>query len=422
MSGLLSRLVGRDSAGALDYEKAKKLAGAKSPRARRDLAGRADAQPEILYFLADDSDVGVRRAVAANAATPPHAGLLLAADGDVEVRCNLAHRIGRLAPQLDEAERHRIGAVVGDVLDRLARDQLPRVRRIIAEELKEAANVPPALIQRLARDADSGVASPLLEFSPLLDDDVLLEILREAPAPEALAAISRRPTVNAPVSDAVVASGDERAIAALLSNPSAQIREETLDGLVDRAERITSWQAPLVRRPTLSPRAVRRLTEFVADSLLAELERRRDLDAETAQAVSAALRRRLEDDSRSPDAAEGSPAETGEDGAARLHADGALSEEAIAGALGAGDRAFVLKALSLLAGLPPEVVSKAVSMGSAKGVTAIAWQAGLGMRTAVQLQLRLARVPPPKVLQARDGTDYPLSENEMRWQVEFFGG
>jgi uncharacterized protein (DUF2336 family) len=415
MSGLLSRLVGRDPAGVLDYEKAKKLAAAKSPRARRDLAGRADAQPEILYFLADDSDVGVRRAVAANAATPPHAGLLLAADGDVEVRCNLAHRIGRLAPQLDEAERHRIGAVVGDVLDRLARDQLPRVRRIIAEELKEAATVPPALIQRLARDADGGVACPLLEFSPLLDDDVLLEILREAPAPEALAAISRRPTVNAPVSDAVVASGDERAIAALLSNPSAQIREETLDGLVERAERITSWQAPLVRRPTLSPRAVRRLIEFVADSLLAELERRRDLDAETAQAVSAALRRRLEDDSRSP-------AEAGEDRAVRLHADGALSEEAITGALGSGDRAFVLKALSLLAGLPPEVVSKAVSMGSAKGVTAIAWQAGLGMRTAVQLQLRLARVPPPKVLQARAGTDYPLSENEMRWQIEFFGG
>jgi hypothetical protein len=66
------------------------------------------------------------------------------------------------------------------------------------------------------------------------------------------------------------------------------------------------------------------------------------------------------------------------------------------------------------------VVSKAVSLSSPKGITAMAWNAGLGMRTAVQLQLRLARVPPGKVLQARDGIDYPLSDEEMRWQIDFF--
>ena len=61
-------------------------------------------------------------------------------------------------------------------------------------------------------------------------------------------------------------------------------------------------------------------------------------------------------------------------------------------------------------------------MSSPKGMTALAWNAGLGMRTAVQLQLRLARVPPTKILQARNGIDFPLSEEEMHWQIEFFGG
>ena len=61
-------------------------------------------------------------------------------------------------------------------------------------------------------------------------------------------------------------------------------------------------------------------------------------------------------------------------------------------------------------------------MSSSKGITALAWNAGLGMRTAVQLQLRLARVPPAKILQARTGVDYPLSEDEMNWQLDFFGG
>jgi hypothetical protein len=114
--------------------------------------------------------------------------------------------------------------------------------------------------------------------------------------------------------------------------------------------------------------------------------------------------------------------ESGEERADRLFAGGRLDEESITDALASGDRAFLLRALSLLGEIAPDVVEKAVSMASAKGVVALAWQAGLGMRTAVQLQLRLARIPPPKVIQARNGIDYPLSEDEMRWQIEFFGG
>lgn len=96
MSGLRERLDGRDSGAAkLDYDKAKELASEQSPEARRELASRADVQPEILYFLADDSDVDVRRTVAANRSTPPHAGAILATDDDIEVRFNLAQQIGR---------------------------------------------------------------------------------------------------------------------------------------------------------------------------------------------------------------------------------------------------------------------------------------------------------------------------------------
>jgi len=51
-------------------------------------------------------------------------------------------------------------------------------------------------------------------------------------------------------------------------------------------------------------------------------------------------------------------------------------------------------------------------------VTSLAWKAGLSMRTAIQLQLKIAKVPPPDVLNARNGFDYPLSEAEMKRQLE----
>lgn len=428
MSGLRNRLAGggaRDD--RLDYEEAKKIARAASPAERCLLAARPDAQPEILYFLSEDADVEVRRTVAANGSTPPHAGLILARDGDDGVRCNLAQQIGRLAPGLDEKERERIGAVVNEVLEILARDQVARVRRMLTEELKEAENVPASVISRLANDADEAVACPILEYSPLLDDEMLMEIIETSPETAALTAISRRRVLGASVSDAVVATGDQQAIAALLTNKSAQIREETLDQLVEQAEHVPQWHRPLVDRPVLSPRAVRRLAEFVADSMLADLERREDLDPKTAKIVSAALKQRLREDwtADEPDGAD-ALAETERDAPAgervsRLLAEGALTEELIVDALGKGDRSFVIAALARLADISPDMVSKAVSMSSPKGITAMAWKAGLGMRTAVQLQLRLARVPPSKVLQARNGIDYPLGEDEMRWQIDFFG-
>jgi len=162
--------------------------------------------------------------------------------------------------------------------------------------------------------------------------------------------------------------------------------------------------------------------------MLADLERREDLDPETAKAISATVKQRLRDDwlADDPDDTVSLPDmdsdEPADERVRRLIAEGALTEAVINDALGKGDRSFVIAALAQLGEISTDMVSKAVSMSSPKGIAAMAWKAGLGMRTAVQLQLRLARVPPTKVLQARDGIDYPLSEDEMRWQLDFFGG
>ncbi len=424
MSGVIGRLFGAAAgAGSMDYDKAKKLAGGESKRQRRKLAARTDIQPEILYYLAEDPELEIRRSVAANSTTPPQANLILARDKDDQVRCELAHKIARLAPQLSADEQSRIGEMVTEVLEILARDELPRVRRILAEELKDADNVPSAVIQSLARDADAEVAAPVLEFSPHLSDEFLLEIIDNGPLQGALGAISRRSGLGAQVADAIVAADDEKVVASLLANPSAQIREEILDRLVDRAHGVPSWHQPLVRRPSLSRRAIRRLSEFVAASLLDELTARKDIDEDTARIVGEAVRERIRDEpAAASDRIGEEPDATPQQRAERLHRAGKLDEEVILDGLGKGERPFVSAALALLAELKPEMVQKIAAMESPKGITALAWKAGLGMRTAVQLQLRLARIAPTKILHPRNGADFPLTSEEMAWQLEFFAG
>ncbi len=390
----------------MDYEQAKQLAADPDMQVRRNVAQQPDARPEILFYLADDGEPSVRRAVAENRATPRQADLILTRDDDESVRERLAAKIGALVPELSKEERQRVRALSDRVVEALVRDHAVKVRQILAETLKDSVDAPVAVIRKLARDIEIQVAGPILEHSPLLTDEDLLEIISEGPIRGALTAIAKRRELTAGVSDAVTVAAisnpaEANAVRKLLQNQSAQIREDTLDRILDQATRIPVWHEPLVQRPKLPMKAIKRLAEFVGRSLLEVLQSRPDLDPATAKDVAKAVQRRLE--------AEGVPEVP------------PVGEEAIAAAIGAGKRDAVAAALARDAKLPTTIVSSILASKSAKAVTALAWRANLSMRQALQLQLRVAHIPPTAALNPRGGTDYPLTPAEMEWQLGLFG-
>jgi uncharacterized protein (DUF2336 family) len=409
---------------ALTYDESKRLARDDDPAVRVHLAGREDLQPEVLYFLAEDDSVEVRSRIAANISTPRQADLILARDRDEAVRETLARKIEVLLPELDAGEQAQAYKYLVEVIEILAQDQVDRVRQIIAETLKDVASAPSDVIQRLARDAADVVACPVLEFSPLLSDLDLLEIIERGGDSGRLTAISRRHGVGEQVADAIVATQNEGAITALLDNGSAQIREEALDGLVAAALEVSVWQEPLVRRPRLPSSAVRKLAGFVAASLLDLLNARDDLDRETASLVAREVERRIEDQAaktaeKGIEAANGE-VQTDKTRALRMFEAGELDDRALMQALNAGDRGLVRHGVALRADLPLSLIDHVLAAHSAKGVTALAWKAGCSMRFASQLQLRLGGIAPNQVLNPRGGNDYPLSPEEMDWQLDFF--
>jgi uncharacterized protein (DUF2336 family) len=442
MKGIMSRMMekARLVAVAPAYEEARDLANDPDSNIRRKLAARQDTRPEILYYLAEDVSPDVRCEIAANAATPAPAHLILARDKDSKVRCELSRKIGKLLPHLPPDAHSKLRDVTIEVLEILARDQLERVRQILAETLNNTANVPPHVIRWLARDVEISVAAPILQFSPLLTDNDLAEIIETAPIQGALIAISRRAGLSASLSDAIVTTDDRQAIAELLGNSTAQLREETLDYVVERSREVTTWQEPLVRRLRLPRSIVRKLADFVADSLLSVLRQRSDLPPDVLEEVAAVVRQRLAKDDEPREVAtdsvgqgkdamaDGAPDPGGmsSKGAAlvkyvqQLHAEGRLDEDAIDEALMQGNSEFATLSLALLSGLAPAVISRMVAAQSAKGITALAWKAGLGMRFGIKLQTRLARIAPSDVLNAKNGSDYPLTPKEMDWMINFF--
>jgi uncharacterized protein (DUF2336 family) len=385
--------------------------------AQHELACRSDAGQDVLHYLAVKGHSATRQAVAANPSAAPATNRHLADDVEDDVRIELARKMGRLLPGLLAEEARHLRAITIQTLEQLARDEEPRVRAILAEEIKTLDMVPKEVIDRLARDVETIVAGPVLEYSPLLSDIDLIEIIAGAEASEVLAAVARRKPLSAAVADVLVVTLDIPAIAALLANQDAQVRKKTLDRIVDQAAEVQEWHAPLVMRPELSQRAIRRIATFVGASLIEALGAGHNLDAETRTHLNRALRARLEKPENDAPAAQD---RARSDVAAAVRA-GKLDEFYVEGAAEEGRRDHVIFALAHLTRLPAEMVQHVFATGTAKPVTALVWRAGLGMRTAFKIQTSILKLKSGDLLHARGGVRFPMSEDEMRWQLDYFG-
>ena len=248
-----------------------------------------------------------------------------------------------------------------------------------------------------------------------MSDNDLLEIIATARAEEMLSAVARRKPLDPKVADAIVGSLEIPAIAALLANPDARIREKTLEDLADQAEKIQAWQAPLVLRADLSRRAIWRIASFVGSSLIEQLVARYGLDEEVGQHLNKELRARLQQEQK----AEAPPNNAAKDVAA-AQAAGQLDDSFVDEAASDGKRDVVIHALSTLGKVPEATVRKILGTRSAKPVTALVWRAGLSMRVACRIQSFVMKLSGGELLPARSGIHFPMTEDEMRWHLGYF--
>ncbi len=382
--------------------------------ARVRLAASVTTSPALLRQLADDPAVVVRAAVAMNRACGPDADRILTADDDERVRALLAERVARLLPGLPTAERSRAAVHVCAILAALVDDEAVRVRIVITEAVKAMPNAPRDLVLRLAHDPALPVSDPVIRLSPLLTDADLLALLTTPPRALAATSVAGRAGLSAAVADAVVAQGCGPAIRTLLANHSAAIQEATLDALVDRAARHADWHEPLVRRPCLSAKSARALSVLVTAQQLELLARRTDLDP----AIAAELLARLawEPEAAAVPGLEGDEAVLAS--VRRLSAADALNEAALLDAARMGNHRHVAAIIAVASGVPLPAIDRAASRRNAKALVSLAWKAGFTMRAGGVVQAMLGQLGPGKMLTPTANGAYPLSPDEMEWQIE----
>ena len=332
---------------------------------------------------------------------------------DEGIRCQIAQKITLLLPELGESSKSELMKYTIDVLRFIAQDELSRVRRIIAEEHKDLASAPRDVIQKLLWDQDLKVKLPILEFSPLLGDFELLDIMSNSPVPGVLEAIAKRKKISPKLSDAIVKSEHVPAITYLLENEGAQLSDAALSKIIDRAPQYVLWHEPLLKRPELTQKTINRIAEFISLSLIRILQEDKQIKPEVAQSLLQAVSSRLKSTQVDKE-------RSAEIRAQEMFLLGELTQDEILRQLDYSEPEFVIFALSILSRLSKTTVQQMVRSQSPKVITALSWKAGLNMRGAIQMQLRLGRIHHSRVLNARDGVDYPLSDSEMLHYVDLF--
>lgn len=404
---------GRDDA---RYEREKNIADSGDASARMKLARDGKTHQEILYYLAEnDPDPKIRKAVAENYSTPVQASQTLAMDKDVDVRLALAERLVTLLPALSEEKHSQLYAFAVQAMGALALDEVLKIRLALSSALKDHALTPPKIAGQLARDIEREVSEPILRFCVALCDDDLLDILKAHPESWTVQAIASRSSVSAAVSAAVIDTDDIPAGILLLGNNGAQISEQTLSHIVEKARAIPEWQQPAAKYKRLPPSLARSLASFVDQSVRHILLERTDFPMEDMEEISRIVRRRLDFMDNS------TAGETLESKIRTYLKNGQLGDETIIDALSMRETEFVIMALAVMTKTSRVNIEKIIAMKAPKPLIAVAWKAGLSMRTAFQLEKDFAQIPQNELIYPRGGTDYPLDVAELKWQLEFLG-
>jgi len=268
----------------------------------------------------------------------------------------------------------------------------------------------------------------------VLTDDDMVSIIEEGAEAWAQEAVASRDSLSPGLAETIIRHGKAPTVAKVIANPRSSLSPPVLETLVDRSETETELQPPLVERKEMSGGLLTKLAKFVALPLLKTLCGRPDLDRKSVGAINGAIETRADKPAvraavtkprRTASAGKASAAkttdvETPEARARRLFAEGSLTDDTVAVALERWENNFVIEALALRTGYKVAKVRRMVRVKSPRTMVALAWKAGFTARFAMDLQRQLANILPTKVINARDGLDYALSESEMKTQLSLF--
>ena len=267
----------------------------------------------------------------------------LLTDPSAETRADAAGKIAASfnQGQLSESERK----IAEEIFSLMVKDAEVMVREALARNLKENLEIPHAVVMALAGDVDQ-VALPVLQYSQVLTDADLVEIIRSQDTEKQLA-VAARSEVSEALSDALVETKNEAVVTRLVANDGARISDKTFEAVLDDFGGRETMQGALINRRSLPITIAERLVTMVSEKFKEQLVSKHELPADLASDLVLQSRER---------ATITLSTESDEDSVEKLvfqlNENGRLTPSIVLRAACMGDMRFFEAAMALLVGVP----------------------------------------------------------------------
>ena len=154
--------------------------------------------------------------------------------GDPKRRAEAARQISEMFLQGAASFRADHVALFDGVLTNLVPHAELAARADLAERLSLLANAPRTLVGQLAHEDEIAIAGPLLRRSPVIDEQVLVEIAN-AKGQGHLLAMTERPKLSPDLTDVMVRRGDRDVVRRAAGNAGATFSTDGYSTLIKRA-------------------------------------------------------------------------------------------------------------------------------------------------------------------------------------------
>ncbi|WP_138379940.1 DUF2336 domain-containing protein [Luteithermobacter gelatinilyticus] len=307
-------------------------------------------------------------------------------DPSAENRAEAAQKVSThfSSGKMTEAERK----IAEDIFKLMVKDAEIRVRQALSASLKDNPDIPRDVAVTLASDVEE-VSLPILEFSEVLTDEDLMELVAGSSA-ERQKAIARRNNLSADVADAIVEnSDDEEVVATLVGNETAALRENTMEKVLDKFGESEKVNTPLAQRGQLPLKVAERLVYLVSEKVRDHLMTHHEMSPDMAMDLLLSARERATI-SLLGDGADVMDVRQLVD---QLYDNGRLTHTLILRALCMGDLVFFEAAMAKLCRIPVSNAYKLIHDRGDLGLNAVFKQAKMpeGLHPLIRAALDVAK-------------------------------
>lgn len=164
----------------------------------------------------------------------------------------------------------------------LLRDSEVKVRRALAENLRDVSDIPRDIILELTQDRQE-VAIPVISSSTVLSDADLIRIIENSREVEKIEAVARRDEVSERVSSALIDTHYPSVVQALLENEQARIAAPDYETILKDHSHNSKVMESMALRSQLPLPIVEKLISHVSDALVSSLQEKYQVDLSEAK-------------------------------------------------------------------------------------------------------------------------------------------